>query len=107
MLRPEEMTRVVVVGSMDSLDATIECLFDLGALHLIDFTGEEDDFSIGEPFPRASEASRRLLKLRALMRSLEIEEYKPPQKMPVAEIEGRLDQALVTMDLNISGKVDF
>ncbi|HIH00996.1 TPA: V-type ATP synthase subunit I [Thermoplasmata archaeon] len=106
MLRPEEMTRVVVVGSMDSLDATIECLFDLGALHLIDFTGEEDDFGIGEPFPRASEASKRLLKLRALMRSLEIEEYKPSRKMPVSEIEGRLDQALVTMDLNISGKVE-
>ena len=106
MLRPEEMTRVVVVGSMDSLDATIECLFDLGALHLIDFTGEEGDFGIGEPFPRASEASKRLLKLRALMRSLEIEEYKPSQKMPVSDIENRLDQALVTMDLNISGKVE-
>jgi V/A-type H+-transporting ATPase subunit I len=106
MLRPEEMTRVVVVGSMDSLDATIECLFDLGALHLIDFTGEEDDFGIGQPFPRASEASRRLLKLRALIRSLEIDEHKPSRKMPVAEIEGKLDQALVTMDLNISGKVE-
>jgi V/A-type H+-transporting ATPase subunit I len=106
MLRPEQMTRVVVVGSMDSLDATIESLYGLGALHLIDFTEEEEEFGIGQPFPRASEASKRLLKLRALIRSLEIDEHKPSRKLPVDEIEGKLDQALVTMDLNISGRVE-
>ncbi len=105
MLRPEPMTRVVVVGSMDSLDATIECLFDFGALHLIDFT-EEGDFNIGQPFPRASAASQKLLKLRAMIRSLEIDSHRPSQKVPADEIEGKLDQALVTMDLNISGKVE-
>lgn len=105
MFRPEQMTRVVVVGSMDSLDATIECLFDLGALHLIDFT-EGEDFNIGQPFPRASAASQKLLKLRAMIRSLEIDNHKPSHKISVEEIEGKLDQALVTMDLNISGKVE-
>ncbi|MCJ2532499.1 MAG: V-type ATP synthase subunit I [Candidatus Thermoplasmatota archaeon] len=105
MFRPEQMTRVVVVGSMDSLDATIECLFDLGALHLIDFT-EGEDFNIGQPFPRASPASQKLLKLRAMIRALEIDNHKPSQKMSVEEIEETLDQALVTMDLNISGKVE-
>ncbi len=107
MLRPEQMTRVVVVGSMDSLDVTIECLYDLGALHLIDFTEEEEeDFGIGLPFPRASAASQKLLKLRAMIRSLEIDDHKPSQKFSVEEIEGKLNQALVTMDLNISGKVE-
>jgi V/A-type H+-transporting ATPase subunit I len=106
MLRPEQMTRVVVVGSMDSLDSTIECLYGLGALHLIDFTEDEDEFSIGQPFPRASDASKRLLKLRAMIRSLEIDEHRPSQKLSVGEIEGKLDQALVTMDLNISGKIE-
>jgi len=106
MLRPEQMTRVVVVGSMDSLDATIECLYDIGALHLIDFTEEEADFDIGRPFPRASAASQKLLKLRAMIRSLEIDDHKPSQKISVEEIEGKLNQALVTMDLNVSGKIE-
>ena len=106
MLRPEQMTRVVVVGSIDSLSATIDCLYELGALHLIDFTQQDDDFRIGQPLPEASEASQRLLKLRAMIRSLEIDEHKPPEKLRVREIEERLDHALVTMDLNISGKVE-
>ena len=106
MLRPEKMTRVVVVGSMDSLKATIDCLYELGALHLIDFTQQEENFAIGEPLPEASEASQRLLKLRSMIRSLEIDEHKPAEKLRISEIERKLDQALVTMDLNISGKVE-
>ncbi|UCE80561.1 MAG: V-type ATP synthase subunit I [Methanobacteriota archaeon] len=106
MLRPEQMTRVAVVGSLDNLNATIDCLFELGALHLIDFTQQDNDFKIGQPLPEASAASKRLLKLRAMMRSLELEEHKPSQKLHVREIEDKLDQALVTMDLNISGKIE-
>ena len=106
MLRPEQMTRVVVVGSIDSLSPTIDCLYDLGALHLVDFTQQDEDFKIGQPLPEASAASQRLLKLRAMIRSLEIDEHKPAEKLRVRDIEDRLDQALVTMDLNISGKVE-
>ncbi len=106
MLRPEKMTRVVVVGSIDSLGVTIERLYELGALHLIDFTDQDEDFKIGQPLSRASAASQKLLKLRAMIRSLEIDEHKPSEPLQVREIEGKLDQALVTMDLNISGKVE-
>jgi len=104
MLKPEEMTRAVVVGSMDSLDATIECLYEQGILHLIDFTTPDVDFKIGQPLSKASADSQKLLKLRSMMRVLGIEEHKPKEKMTVSAIDKRLEQALVTLDLNTTTK---
>ena len=106
MLKPEEMTRAVVVGSIESLDATIECLYELGVLHLIDFTEQDEEFRIGQPLPRASDTSQKLLKLRSMIRSLEIEDHKPSHPMHVHDIKSKMDQALVTLDLNTSSKAD-
>ncbi len=106
MLRPEEMTRAVVVGSIESLDVTIECLYELGILHLIDFTEQDEDFAIGTPLENASDASQKLLKLRSMIRSLSIDAHKPSGRTPVDEIRRSLDQALVTLDLNTSKKAE-
>jgi len=106
MLRPEEMTRSVVVGSIDSLGVTIECLYELGVLHLIDFTSQDEEFRIGQPLPQASDASQKLLKLRSMIRSLDIEKHKPADKVPVRVIKRRIEQALVTLDLNVSSKAE-
>lgn len=106
MLRPEEMTRAVVVGSIDSLDATIECLYELGVLHLIDFTKQDEEFKLGQPLPQASDASKKLLKLRSMMRALEIEEHRPEDKLHVSHIKAKMEQALVTLDLNTTSKAE-
>jgi V/A-type H+-transporting ATPase subunit I len=106
MLRPEEMTRAVVVGSIDSLDVTIECLYELGILHLIDFTTPDDEFKLGQPLAKASDASQKLLKLRSMIRSLGIEEHKPIEKLRVKDLARTVEQALVTLDLNTSNKAE-
>ena len=106
MLRPEEMTRAVVVGSIESLDSTIECLYELGVLHLIDFTEQDEEFKLGQPLAKASGSSQKLLKLRSMMRTLEIEGHKPKDKLKVKEINRRLEQAMVTLDLNTSTKAE-
>ena len=106
MLRPEEMTRAVVVGSIDSLDVTIECLYELGILHLIDFTEQDEEFKLGQPLRRASGTSQKLLKLRAMIRSLEIESHKPAARVDVREIQAKIEQALVTLDMNTSAKAE-
>ncbi len=106
MLRSEEMTRAVVVGSIESLDVTIECLYELGILHLIDFTEQDEEFKIGQPLPNASDASQKLLKLRSMIRSLSIDSHKPSGKMGTSEIRKSLEQALVTLDLNTSTKAE-
>jgi V/A-type H+-transporting ATPase subunit I len=106
MLRPEEMTRAIVVGSIDSLDVTIECLYELGVLHLIDFTEQDEEFKIGKPLAKASDASQKLLKLRSMIRSLEIEDHRPSEIRNTREIDSTLEQALVTLDLNTSKKAE-
>ena len=106
MLRPEEMTRAVVVGSIESLDVTIECLYELGVMHLIDFTEQDEEFKIGQPLPNASDASQKLLKLRSMIRALAIDSHKPASKLEVSDIRRTLDQALVTLDLNTSKKAE-
>jgi V/A-type H+-transporting ATPase subunit I len=106
MLRPEEMTRAVVVGSMDSLDSTIECLYELGILHLIDFTKQDEEFKLGQPLSKASESSQSLLKLRSMIRTLGIEEHKPPAKLHVRDIDMKLEHALVSLDVNTSSKAE-
>jgi len=102
MLRPEEMTRAIIVGSIESLDVTIECLYELGVLHLIDFSEQDEEFKIGQPLKSASDASQKLLKLRSMIRSLEIDEHKPETKMHVREIKHKVEQGLVTLDVNTS-----
>ena len=106
MLRPEEMTRAVVVGSIESLDATVECLYELGVLHLIDFTEQDEEFKLGQPLAKASSSSQKLLKLRSMIRTLEIEDHKPKEKLKVSEINKKLEQALVTLDLNTTTKAE-
>src|SRR4030042_263236 len=106
MLRPEKMTRAVVVGSIESLDVTIECLYELGVLHLIDFTKQDEEFKIGQPLPKASGSSQKLLKLRSMIRSLSLEEHRPLEKMPISDINLRMEQALVTLDLNTANKAE-
>ncbi len=106
MLRPEEMTRAVIVGSMDGLDPTVECLYEQGVLHLIDFTQPTEEFKLGPPLPSASDSSQKLLKLRAMIRSLQIENHKPEQKLTTQEIDSKLEQALVTLDVNTTSKVE-
>ncbi|HEX9907690.1 MAG TPA: V-type ATP synthase subunit I [Thermoplasmata archaeon] len=106
MLRPEEMTRAVIVGSARNLDATIECLYDLGVLHLIDFTEQDEEFMLGQPLAGASDASQKLLKLRAMIRTLNIDEHKPVGQIPVQELRDKLTQALATLDLNTSSKAE-
>jgi len=106
MLRPEEMTRAVVVGSIESLDATVECLYELGILHLIDFTQPDEEFKLGEPLSKASDTSQKLLKLRAMIRALELEGHRPEGKLQVKDINKTLEQALVTLDLSTSSKAE-
>jgi len=106
MLKPEEMTRAVVVGSIGNLDATIECLYELGILHLIDFTKPDEEFRLGQPLPKASGDSQKLLKLRSMMRALGIEEHRPKDRLEVSAINKKLEQALVTLDLNTTKKTE-
>ena len=77
MSLPESMSRVVIVGGKNRLEETVNALFKVGAIHLIDYTNDSDEgLSIGAPLPFSSKASERLLKIRAATKDLGIDAAK-------------------------------
>ena len=48
MLRPVPMTRALIVGPRDELEATIERLYDLKLLHIVDHKEGEEGLEIGK-----------------------------------------------------------
>lgn len=73
MLLPESMSRIVIVGNKSRLDDAIDVLYDVKAIHLIDYFNDSDDgFEIGAPRPYSSKASERLLKIRAVEKELSV-----------------------------------
>ena len=97
MLLPEEITKILVVGSKDKLKETIDVLYSVESVHPIDFSSEEEGFSLGSPLPVASDASVKLLKLRALEKDMELEATEVGGKVEVARIEKDLDGAIAAL----------
>ncbi|MEA1894481.1 MAG: V-type ATP synthase subunit I [Euryarchaeota archaeon] len=103
MLKPKQMSKVLLTGHKDVLEPTIETLHDLHALHIEEYVGE-DYFHIGTPLSGADEGSKKLLKLRSIASFLGI---KKPYHKPInasqlsAELEGKLE----TLGDMVSGKL--
>ncbi|MDD1756249.1 MAG: V-type ATP synthase subunit I [Methanomassiliicoccales archaeon] len=105
MLLPEKMSKILIVGSKDKLQETTEVLYNLALVHPIDFS-EEEGLSLGSPFPSASDASQKLLKLRALEKDLEIEEANLAKKVPVGEVESKMTSTIDDLNAEVSGVVE-
>src|SRR6266581_2397514 len=99
MLRPVPMTRALIVGPRDELEATVNTLYDLKLLHIVDHREGEEGLEIGKPLHQASEASEILVKLRSLAAVLKVEEAEPA---PETELAGDLRQKILALELNIS-----
>ena len=96
MSLPESMSRVVIVGGKDRLDETVEALFKMGIVHLIDYTNDSDEgFTIGAPLPYSSEASERLLKIRAAEKDLSIRPKKVKTQESYSDIEAKISSGEV------------
>ena len=102
MLLPIQMTRVLIVGSRGALKDTIELLYRLEAAHLIDFSAEEEGFSLGAPLPESSEASQRLLKLRSLEKDMGVDAAEVRGRMDVAQIEKDLAATIAELEVEIT-----
>jgi V/A-type H+-transporting ATPase subunit I len=105
MLLPEQMTRILIIGSKDLLSRTVDLLYDLRTVHLVDFPPDVEGFTLGSPLPVASEASGKLLKLRAVEKDLEIKEPKVPEPISSERIKKEIDDAIVSLDIEISDVV--
>ena len=64
-IHTRQMGRLVAAGTLNQLDATIQTLARLRALHMIDYDGSDGDLSLGTPSSEADQLSRDVNKLRA------------------------------------------
>ena len=66
MLEPQKMDRVLIVGTKDVMETTINTLHKLDVLHVEDYVEDGGYFHIGKPLKSATSLSEKLLKLRSM-----------------------------------------
>ena len=107
MLMPEQMNRVLIVGSKEDLKKTIDVLYESEAVHLVDFPADEQGFSLGAPLPEASVASQKLIKLRALEKDLELTEESCEKKaVEICKVRADCDITVAELETNLRAVVD-
>ncbi|MBN1785422.1 MAG: V-type ATP synthase subunit I [Candidatus Methanofastidiosa archaeon] len=72
MLSPKKMSKVLIVGNKERLEDTINALYDLKIIHIIDYNDKEEGFERGKPSKMSSIFSEYVLSLRALKDILHI-----------------------------------
>ncbi len=98
MLLPEPMSRILVIGTRKRLPDAIDLLYGLENVHVIDFETGEEGFTLGAPLPEASDASRKLLKLRSAEKDLEIDADSYSGAVPVSQVRSELDVSIAKLD---------
>jgi V/A-type H+-transporting ATPase subunit I len=103
MLKPEDMTKVIIAGSNDHMDATIKVMHAHDAVHITDFVEESDDFKIGKPLSKASSLSERAISLRSIASYLKIKgKEEVPDKIAVTSIEATIDEVIEHLNFEVS-----
>ncbi|WP_331234541.1 V-type ATP synthase subunit I [Natronorarus salvus] len=74
MLRPEQMSKVSVVGSTAVMERVIETVHDLRLVHLADYDDSWEDFSPGTPIEGSESLSEQLVTVRSIESILDVEE---------------------------------
>lgn len=95
MLLPESMSRIVIAGSRNRLPETIEAVYRLERAHLIDYSADDEGFSIGAPLPNGSKASERLLKIRAMLNELSIKDVSNRSPISAKEVRYLIESGSV------------
>ena len=80
MLEPQKMDRVLIVGTKDVMETTINKLHELNLLHVEDYVEEEAYFHMGKPLKAATPLSEKLLKLRSIKSYLGTKEVIPEKE---------------------------
>src|SRR3990170_4098054 len=89
MLRPEPMTRVLVVGPKDQLERVIETLYELRLVHLVDHHGEDGVISTGEP-PEVGDLRAQIATLEVNLR--EEDEGRKKVEALLQDLDRRIDE---------------
>lgn len=109
-LKPEPMQRALIVASRGHQASVVETLHALRAAHFIDFheqkEGEFAEFRMGRPLPEGEAASGPLVRVRALLRHLGLEDAHTEARMPMRELEASLVAKLDAAEADVTRAVE-
>ncbi len=88
----QQMGRMVAAGIKSRMPEAIEVLAELGALHIVDYDGSEEGFSLGSPSPDSEDIGRGLIKARAAASI--VSASGPDKPVPPSPIRQSLDSDL-------------
>jgi len=106
MLKPTQMTKVVIAGTKDALEPTISVLHKLNVLHITDYIEEDADFKIGRPLKPASKLSEHLLSLRTVANQLGVVEKEPSSRQSAQKLLSMIDEKIINIHKEVSVRTD-
>jgi len=108
MFLPESMSRIVIVGANSCIDETIEALYDLESVHLIDHTIDADEgFTLGTPRPYSPKVAERMLKVRSMEKDLGINKHTKTQPISESEIRSQISSDSVeSIEVEVRALID-
>jgi len=92
MLKPEDMSRMTISGHKKQLDSLSNLLDDHQLVHLVDYNNEDEGFKIGTSLSYGSTTSEILVKLRSVIKLLEVSPNPPENLKLSSDIEQEIDE---------------
>jgi V/A-type H+/Na+-transporting ATPase subunit I len=105
MLKPKQMSRAVIVGHKDIMEATVEAIHGSNLFHLEDYNEDGSGLKLGRPFKNAGEVSKKLIQLRSISSFLGVKKESIPKQKETTVIN-ELDSMLDQLDIEVSTKTE-
>ena len=91
MLKSEDMSRMTISGHKKDLNSLSDLLDKHQLVHLVDYNNEDDGFKIGASLSYGSKTSEILVKLRSVIKLLEVSPNPPENIKLSTDIEKEID----------------
>ena len=109
MLKPEQMSRLLIVASKDQMAPVVAELHRNNLFHIEDYVeaGAEgyEGFKIGTPLPGATEASGDLVKIRTIQNTFSIrsDEFEVKERQKQSDLQVMIERDLPAIEQEVEG----
>ena len=91
MLKSEDMSRMTISGHKNDLNSLSDLLDKHQLVHLVDYNNEDEGFKIGTSLSYGSKTSEILVKLRSVLKLLEVSPNPPENLKLSSDIEKEIE----------------
>ncbi|HPR41016.1 MAG TPA: V-type ATP synthase subunit I [Candidatus Methanofastidiosa archaeon] len=98
------MSKVLIIGDKEKLEDTVNALYDLKIIHIIDYNDKEEGFERGKPSTMSSLFSEYVLSLRALKDILHLSSAEPGNEIKDIEFSLEFKKRLEVLENKVMEK---